>query len=149
MSRAKLSAGFLKSCVISRAISSSVRYSLGRMFLAIWNWPKGFHFKSPRACALVTTPSESFHNWSTNSRWLVFSSRRDDGLFTRPYFCHVDQEGNVTKAFMLPQRNPRRFYRGRFMSFNVPDFITGPTRFDSHQASKAINDAYRKNFGVR
>ena len=93
--------------------------------------------------------TESFHNWSTNSRWLVFSSRRDDGLFTRPYFCHVDQEGNVTKAFMLPQRNPRRFYRGRFMSFNVPDFITGPTRFDSRQASKAINDAYRKNFGVR
>ena len=93
--------------------------------------------------------TESFHNWSTNSRWLVLSSRRDDGLFTRPYFCHVDAQGNVTKAFMLPQRNPRRFYRGRFMSFNVPDFITGPTRFDSHQASKAINDAYRKNFGVR
>ena len=93
--------------------------------------------------------TESFHNWSTNSRWLVFSSRRDDGLFTRPYFCHVDQEGNVTKAFMLPQRNPRHFYRARFMSFNVPDFITAPTRFDSRQASKAINDAYRKNFGLR
>ena len=93
--------------------------------------------------------AESFHNWSTNSRWLVLSSRRDDGLFTRPYFCHVDQEGNVTKAFMLPQRNPRHFYRARFMSFNVPDFITAPTRFDSRQASKAINDAYRKNFGVR
>jgi Tol biopolymer transport system component len=93
--------------------------------------------------------TESFHNWSTNSRWLVLSSRRDDGLFTRPYFCHVDQEGNVTKAFMLPQRNPRHFYRARFMSFNVPDFITAPTRFDSRQASKAINDAYRKNFGLR
>ena len=93
--------------------------------------------------------TESFHNWSTNSRWLVVSSRRDDGLFTRPYFCHVDTAGKVTKAFMLPQRNPRQFYRGRFMSFNVPDFITAPTRFDSHQAAKAINDAYRKNFGVR
>ena len=93
--------------------------------------------------------TESFHNWSTNSRWLVVSSRRDDGLFTRPYFCHVDTDGKVTKAFMLPQRNPRQFYRGRFMSFNVPDFITAPTRFDSHQAAKAINDAYRKNFGVR
>ena len=55
--------------------------------------------------------TESFHNWSTNSRWLVVSSRRDDGLFTRPYFCHVDKDGNVTKAFMLPQRNPRRFVR--------------------------------------
>ena len=93
--------------------------------------------------------TESFHNWSTNSRWLVLSSRRDDGLFTRPYFCHVDKDGNVTKAFMLPQRNPRRFYRGRFMSFNVPDFITAPTRFDSRQATQAINNEYRKNFGVR
>ena len=93
--------------------------------------------------------TESFHNWSTNSRWLVVSSRRDDGLFTRPYFCHVDKDGNVTKAFMLPQRNPRRFYRGRFMSFNVPDFITGPTHFDSRQATQAINNEYRKDFGVR
>ena len=93
--------------------------------------------------------TESFHNWSTNSRWLVFSSRRDDGLYTRPYFCHVDAKGNVSKAFMLPQQNPQRFYRERFLSFNVPDFITGPTRFDSHKASRVINDEYRKNFGVR
>ena len=93
--------------------------------------------------------TESFHNWSTNSRWLLFSSRRDDGLYTRPYFCHIDAEGNVSKAFMLPQRNPRRFYRQRFLSYNVPDFIIGPTHFDGHKASRAINDEYRKNFGVR
>ena len=93
--------------------------------------------------------TESFHNWTTNSRWLVFSSRRDDGLFTRPYFCHVDAKGGVSKAFMLPQRNPRRFYRERFLSFNVPDFIIGPTQFDSYQASRVINDESRQNFGVR
>ena len=93
--------------------------------------------------------TESFHNWSTNSRWLVFSSRRDDGLFTRPYFCHVDTNGIVTKAFMLPQRNPRRFYRDRFFSFNVPDFIIAPTRFDGRQASRLINDEFRRDFGVR
>ncbi len=93
--------------------------------------------------------TESFHNWSSNSRWLVLSSRRDDGLYTRPYFCHVDTKGRCSKAFMLPQRNPRRFYRERFLSYNVPDFITGPTRFDAHQASRAINDEYRKDFGVR
>ena len=93
--------------------------------------------------------TESFHNWSTNSRWLVLSSRRDDGLFTRPYFCHVDAHGHVSKAFMLPQRNPRRFYRDRFFSFNVPDFIIAPTRFDGHKACRLINDDYRKNMGVR
>ena len=93
--------------------------------------------------------TESFHNWSANSRWLVLSSRRDDGLFTRLYFCHVDEKGTVTKAFMLPQRNPRSFYQGRFLSFNVPEFIIAPTRFDGRKASHIINDEYRKNFGVR
>ena len=93
--------------------------------------------------------TESFHNWSTNSRWMVISSRRDDGLFTRPYFCHVDAKGNVTKAFMLPQKNPRRFYRDRFLSFNVPDFVIAPTQFDGHKASGIINDESRTKFGVR
>ena len=93
--------------------------------------------------------TESFHNWSTNSHWLVFSSRRDDGLYTRPYFCHVDTKGNVSKAFMLPQRNPRRFYLERFLSFNVPDFITGPTCFDGNKASRIISDEFRESFGVR
>ncbi len=93
--------------------------------------------------------TESFHNWSTNSRWLVFSSRRDDGLFTRPYFSHIDAKGNVSKAFMLPQRNPRRFYRDRFLSFNVPDFIIRPTAFDGRKASRIITNESRKNFGVR
>lgn len=93
--------------------------------------------------------TESFHNWSTNSHWLLLSSRRDDGLFTRPYFCHIDSKGRVSKAFMLPQRNPRRFYRDRFLSFNVPDFIIAPTHFDGHQASRLINDDSRKPFGIR
>ncbi len=93
--------------------------------------------------------TESFHNWSTNSRWMVFSSRRDDGLYTRPYICHVDAQGRVGKPFMLPQQNPRRFYRERFFSFNAPDFITAPTYFDGHEASRLINDDCRTKFGVR
>jgi hypothetical protein len=80
---------------------------------------------------------------------MVLSSRRDDGLFTRPYFCHVDAKGNVSKAFMLPQQNPRRFYRERFLSFNVPDFIIAPTDFDGHEASQIINDESRQKIGVR
>ena len=93
--------------------------------------------------------TESFHNWSSNSRWLVLSSRRDDGLFTRPYFCHVDTDGRVSKAFMLPQRHPRQFYRDRFFSFNVPEFIISPTRFDGRQAARIINSPSRKDFSVR
>ena len=99
----------------------------------------------------INSPEEpdSYHSWDSSGRWIVFSSRRDDGLFTRPYFCHVDTAGSVSKAFMLPQRNPRRFYRERFLSFNVPDFITRPTGFDGHEASRIINANERRNFGVR
>lgn len=93
--------------------------------------------------------TESYHSWSSNSRWLVFSSRRDDGLFTRPYFVHVDVEGRESKPFMLPQSNPRHFYRNLFMSYNVPEFITSPVPLDHHEAARLINDEYRKPFGVR
>ncbi|MGN0280901.1 MAG: TolB family protein [Prevotella sp.] len=96
--------------------------------------------------AANSAETESFHNWSANSRWLVFSSRRDDGLYTRPYFCHVAADGTVGKAFMLPQRNPRRFYRERFFSFNVPDFVVAPIRFDAYNACRTINDETRKRF---
>ena len=37
---------------------------------------------------------ESYHSWSSNSRWFVFSSRRIDGLYTRPYIAYVDEDGN-------------------------------------------------------
>ena len=109
-------------------------------------------FKTNQSRPMIEANSEdteSFHNWSTNSRWLVFSSRRDDGLYTRPYFCHIDDKGTVSKAFMLPQRNPRRFYRERFLSYNVPDFVIAPTHFDGHKASQIINAKSRKDFGVR
>ena len=36
---------------------------------------------------------ESYHSWSSNSRWFVFSSRRDDGLYTRPYICYLGANG--------------------------------------------------------
>ena len=49
----------------------------------------------------------------------------------------------------LPQKNPRRFYRDRFLSFNVPDFVIAPTQFDGHKASGIINDESRTKFGVR
>lgn len=96
-----------------------------------------------------TDETESFHNWSTNSRWMVFSSRRDDGLFTRLYFSHIDAEGHETKPFLLPQRNPRRYYNDLYMSYNVPDFITGPVNFDNLHAEKIINAKERVQMKVR
>ncbi|MDR1357500.1 MAG: hypothetical protein LBJ58_07520 [Tannerellaceae bacterium] len=73
---------------------------------------------------------DSYHSWSSNSRWFVFSSRRTDGLYTRPYIASIDEAGNVTKPFMLPQRDPD-FYDASLYSFNIPEFVTGEVKLDA------------------
>lgn len=93
--------------------------------------------------------TDSFHNWSSNSRWIVFSSRRDDGLFTRLYFAHIGTDGKETKPFLLPQANPRRYYDELFMSYNVPDFVTGAVRLDDVRAEELINADHRIQMKVR
>ena len=93
--------------------------------------------------------TDSYHNWSSNSRWFVFSSRRDDGLFTRPYIAHFDENGVAGKPFMLPQRDPANYYEELFRSFNVPEFVTGPVKMNKIRAQKAINAPERVQFGFR
>lgn len=65
---------------------------------------------------------DSYHSWSSNSRWIVFSSRRDDGSYTRPYITYLDKYGNDSKAFVVPQQSPD-YYRQLMKSYNVPEFM--------------------------
>lgn len=67
--------------------------------------------------------TDSYHNWSIDSHWFVFTSRRDDGLYTRLYIAHVDKNGKSSKPFLLPQRNPKRYYDALLDSYNTPDFL--------------------------
>ena len=98
----------------------------------------------------VNSPdTDSYHNWSSNGRWFVFSSRRDDGLFTRLYIAHFGPDGVAGKPFMLPQREPEEYYTNLFRSYNVPEFVTGPVPFDRIRAQKAINSPERVQFGFR
>lgn len=82
---------------------------------------------------------ESFHNWSSNSHWILFSSRRDDGQYSQVYFCSIDENGRATKPFVLPQRNPLEFYHSTLFTFNVPDFTGKKVKF---AASKAFKDTF-------
>ena len=70
--------------------------------------------------------TESFHNWSSNSRWFVFSSRRGDGLYTRLYLASMDENGKISKPFLLPQEDPETYYDRSVYSYNVPDFVNAP-----------------------
>ncbi len=68
--------------------------------------------------------TESYHTWSGNGRWLVFSSRRTDGRSSRPFFAYIDTEGRQGKEFILPQKDPDIY--GRMLeSFNIPEFVSG------------------------
>lgn len=74
---------------------------------------------------------ESYHSWSSNSRWFVFSSRRDDGLYTRLYIAHASSDGQVGKPFMLPQ--PRSYdYEDIMQSYNIPEFVKGAIEIPSY-----------------
>jgi Tol biopolymer transport system component len=66
--------------------------------------------------------AESYHSWSSNSRWIVFSSRRMDGLYTHPYFAYIDEKGRAGKSFMLPQKDAG-FYHKFMKSYNIPEFV--------------------------
>ncbi|MGC9341270.1 MAG: hypothetical protein ACP5E3_01070, partial [Bacteroidales bacterium] len=80
---------------------------------------------------------ESYSSWSSNGRWLVFSSKRMDDVLTRPYIAYIDREGNSHNPFMLPQEDPEVYYR-MMGNYNRPELITGKVELRSAEVQKAI-----------
>lgn len=74
---------------------------------------------------LNSDDTESYHSWSSNGRWIVFSSRRLDGRYTRLYISHCNPDGTFTKPFLLPQRKAEHNTL-RLKSYNIPEFVTSP-----------------------
>lgn len=93
--------------------------------------------------------TDSWHNWSANSHWFVFTSRRGDGLYTRLYIASVDDKGNVSKPFLLPQENPLDYYDKLLDSYNTPDFTTKPVKLDEREMGRQINSDNRTATKVR
>ena len=90
--------------------------------------------------------SDSYHSWSSNSRWFVFASKRGDGQYGKPYFCHLDADGHTTKPFVLPQKSSR-FYGYNLKSFNVPDLgdrSTGMTVRDARRMFKSPSEPFKQ-----
>ena len=80
-----------------------------------------------RQLAINSDRSESWHSWSSNGRWLAFSSKRRDGVFTRTYISYIDQRGRAAKPFILPQEDPG-FYDTFLKTYTVPELIAEPVR---------------------
>lgn len=82
--------------------------------------------------------ADAFHNFSSNSRWLVFGSRREDGVHTRLYFTYIDAYGVGRKPFLLPQPNPKGYYTDLMRSYNCAEFVRGEVRFNARQIAKRV-----------
>jgi len=68
--------------------------------------------------------TDSYHSFSSSGQWFVFTSKRIDGLFSRPHFSFLDDNGKASKPFVLPQENPE-FYNTFLANYNIPELITG------------------------
>lgn len=81
--------------------------------------------------------SESYHSWSSNSHWIIFSSRREDGQYTHPYITYIGKDGIDSKAFIMPQEDPTHY--ATFMkSYNLPEFFVSPFKFSRSEITKAL-----------
>lgn len=97
-----------------------------------------------REMKVVNSPrTESYHNWSSDSHWFVFSSKRENGEYAQLYLASVDEKGHVTKPFLLPQRNPKKYYNEMFDSYNVPDFTKTPVQLDVHEVHRQVFEGNR------
>ena len=93
--------------------------------------------------------TESFHNWSLNSHWFVFSSRRENGVYSMPYIAFIDDKGRAGKPFLLPQRNPRKYYLEEMDSYNCIDFTEGKVNVDAREINKHVFDNQRIQVKIR
>lgn len=84
--------------------------------------------------------TESYHSWSANSHWIVFSSRRIDGLHTRPFIAHIDSNGVFSKPFLVPQKDPS-YYEKMLQSFNIPEFVSSKVKFNTSKFRKVLKDS--------
>jgi Flp pilus assembly protein TadD len=58
----------------------------------------------------------SWHSWSPNGRWLVFSSKTPS-LYTQMYLTHIDENGNDTPAILIEHATEAN------RAVNIPEFM--------------------------
>ncbi len=80
--------------------------------------------------------ADSYPTWSSNGHWIMCSSRRGDGNFSRIYISYFNK-GKVEKAFMLPQKDPEH-NTFRLKCYNRPEFMVEPVRISVNEFSKVF-----------
>jgi len=65
------------------------------------------------------SPMNSWHSWSPNGRWLVFSSK-SRGPYTKMFLTHIDEQGNDTPAILIDSATAAN------RAVNIPEFVNIP-----------------------
>jgi len=75
---------------------------------------------------------DSWHSFSPNGRWLVFSSKAN-GPFTQLWLTHIDEQGRDTSPILLEHFTPPD------RAANLPEFVNiGPDRLHEIRVSQAL-----------
>ena len=70
----------------------------------------------PRLMNANTDRMNSWHSWSPNSKWLVFSSKVFSP-YTQLFLTHIDEDGNDTPPVLL------RNFSSNDLAANIPEFV--------------------------
>lgn len=106
----------------------------------------------PRRMNCNLPSMNSWHSWSPNSRWLVFSSKYK-GIYTQLYLTHIDENGNDSPPVLLENllfekraANIPEFYPGRAEHFKAikDEFSHTAPYFVQLSADNMENGFYRR-----
>jgi hypothetical protein len=89
-----------------------------------------------KAEAINSDQAESYHSWSSNGRWIAFSSKRQDGLSTHLYLSYFDAAGLFHKPLLLPQKDPE-VQATLPIVYNIPELVKGPVQVRPQALVKA------------
>ncbi len=101
--------------------------------LYLMDMQTGTYHKAP----ISSEFAEGWHSFSSNSRWIAFSSKRQGGVFTRPFLSYIDADGLTSKPFLLPQKSPA-FYDTCYHVYTLPELIAGPIIVNNKALTQAI-----------
>lgn len=86
--------------------------------------------------------AESYPSFSSNGKWIMCASRRDDGNYSRIYFAYFDGK-QARKAFMLPQADPEHNIL-RLKSYNRPEFTVEPVKVSFDEFARVVGKEEKK-----
>lgn len=81
--------------------------------------------------------ADTYPSWSSSGRWIMCSSRRGDGNYSRLYFSYF-HDGVVDKPFLLPQEDPEH-NTYRLKCYNRPEFMVEPVKISVDRFSRVFD----------